>query len=408
MRYSQFFPKTQKEAPKDEVAVNAKYLLRGGYIDKLMAGSYTLLPLGMRVVQKINQIIREEINKTGAQELLMPLLHPKEIWNETGRWDSAKEVMYQFEKNEKEYALSFTHEEIVMDLIRKHTSSYKDLPVMVYHFSTKFRNELRAKSGILRGREFMMKDLYSAHSSEEDLMKYYWKVADAYVEIFKRMGIDVKITEASGGVFTSSHTHEFQALCEVGEDTIYHKEGWEFWKNKEVMTEEELSDPDVKSAQAIEVGNIFPLGTMYAEKMQALFTDEDGSRKPVWFASYGIGPTRVMGTLVEMFHDDKGILWPENIAPFQVHLIGLHEKADEVYQQLLDAGIEVLYDDRWETNAGEKFADADLIGIPVRLVVSAKTLSASSGQANTVMIEWKKRKSIDTELISFEEVLARL
>lgn len=254
----------------------------------------------------------------------------------------------------------------------------------------------------------MMKDLYSAHSSEEDLMKYYWKVADAYVEIFKRMGIDVKITEASGGVFTSSHTHEFQALCEVGEDTIYHKEGWEFWKNKEVMTEEELSDPDVKSAQAIEVGNIFPLGTMYAEKMQALFTDEDGSRKPVWFASYGIGPTRVMGTLVEMFHDDKGILWPENIAPFQVHLIGLHEKADEVYQQLLDAGIEVLYDDRWETNAGEKFADADLIGIPVRLVVSAKTLSASSGQANTVMIEWKKRKSIDTELISFEEVLARL
>ncbi|MBI5045240.1 MAG: hypothetical protein HZC02_04900 [Candidatus Levybacteria bacterium] len=408
MRYSQFFPQTLKEAPKDEVAVNAKYLIRGGYIDKLMAGSYTLLPLGMRVVQKINQIIREEMNKTGAQELLMPLLHPKEIWNETGRWDSASEVMYQFEKNDKEYALSFTHEEIVMDLIRKHTSSYKDLPIKVYHFSTKFRNELRAKSGILRGREFMMKDLYSAHFSEEDLMEYYWKVADAYLEIFKRIGIDVKIAEASGGVFTTSHTHEFQALCEVGEDTIYHKEGWKFWKNKEVMTEEELSDPDVKSAQAIEVGNIFPLGTMYAEKMSALFTDQDGSKKPVWFASYGIGPTRVMGTLVEIFHDDKGIIWPEAVAPFQVHLIGLHEKADSVYHNLLEAGVEVLYDDRWDTNAGTKFADADLIGIPVRLVVSTKTLSAGSGQAGTAMIEWKKRDSDKTELLTFEEVLARI
>ncbi|MEK7605707.1 MAG: aminoacyl--tRNA ligase-related protein [Patescibacteria group bacterium] len=407
MRYSSFFPQTIKEAPKDEVAVNAKYLIRGGYIDKLMAGSYTLLPLGMRVVQKINQIIREEMNKTGAQELLMPLLHPKEIWNETGRWDSAKEVMYQFEKNDKEYALSFTHEEIVMDLIRKHTNSYKNLPVKVYHFSTKFRNELRAKSGILRGREFMMKDLYSAHRSEEDLLTYYWQVADAYIEIFKRIGIDVKITEADGGVFTKSHTHEFQALCEVGEDTIYHKEGWKFWKNKEVMTQEELDDPEVKNAQAIEVGNIFPLGTMYAERMNALFTDEDGSRKPVWFASYGIGPTRVMGTVVEISHDDRGIIWPEAIAPFAVHLIGLHERADEVYEELVQAGVDVLYDDRWDSGAGEKFADADLIGIPVRLVVSSKTHSASSGQAGE-QVEWKKRDSSETELLATDEVIKRL
>lgn len=398
MRYSQFFPQTIKEAPKDEVAVNAKYLIRGGYIDKLMAGSYTLLPLGMRVVQKINQIIREEMNKTGAQELLMPLLHPKEIWNETGRWETAREVMYQFEKNDREYALSFTHEEIVMDLIRKHTNSYKNLPVKVYHFSTKFRNELRAKSGILRGREFMMKDLYSAHTSEEDLMKYYWQVADAYLEIFKRIGINVKITEADGGVFTASHTHEFQALCEVGEDTIYYKEGWKFWKNKEVMTQEELDDPGIKSAQAIEVGNIFPLGTMYAEKMNALFTDRDGSRKPVWFASYGIGPTRVMGTVVEISHDDRGIIWPESIAPFAVHLIGLNDQADKVYDQLLAEGIEVLFDDREDTGAGEKFADADLIGIPVRLVVSSKTGDK---------IEWKKRDSQESELLDVNEVIER-
>lgn len=406
MRYSKLFAKTIKEAPKNEMAVNARYLLRGGFIDKLMAGSYTLLPLGLRVIAKINTIIREEMNKTGAQEVLMPLLHPKEIWNETGRWDSAKEVMYQFEKNDKEYALSFTHEEIVMDLIRKHVSSYKDLPMKVYHFSTKFRNELRAKSGILRGREFMMKDLYSAHSSEEDLMKYYWQVADAYLVIFKRLGIDAKITEADGGVFTKDHTHEFQAVCAVGEDTIYHKEGWKFWKNKEVMTDEELKDPEVKSVQSIEVGNIFPLGTMYAEKMGALFTDKDGSRKPAWFASYGIGPTRVMGTLVEMFHDDRGIIWPESVAPFQVHLVSMTgnkqqvtSSADKVYEILTAEGIEVLYDDREDTGPGQKFADADLIGIPVRLVVSTKT-----GE----QVEWKRRREEKTELLSIEQVLKNL
>lgn len=399
MRYSKLFPKTIKEDPKDDVSVNARYLMRGGFIDKLMAGSYSLLPLGRTVERKIEQIIREEMNATGAQEVLMPLLHPKEIWNETGRWDSAKEVMYQFEKNDKEYALSFTHEEIVMDLLRKHVSSYKDFPVMIYHFSTKFRNELRAKSGILRGREFLMKDLYSAHISEDDLMDYYWKVKDAYLKIFQRMGLDIKVAEASGGVFTDRHTHEFQVPCRTGEDTIYHKEGWKFWKNKEVMTEEELNDPEVQSISAIEVGNIFPLGTMYAEKMGMVFTDKEGNRKPVWFGSYGIGPTRVMGTIVEVSHDDRGIIWPEAVAPYSAHLIGLSNKADEVYQRLADADIEVLYDDREDSGAGQKFADADLIGIPVRLVVSEKTGD---------QVEWKKRNEEKTELISLDEVCMRL
>lgn len=406
MRYTKLFPKTIKEAPKDEVAVNAKYLLRAGFIDKLMAGSYTLLPLGMKVVQKINAIIREEMNATGAQELLMPLLHPKEIWNETGRWDKAKEVMYQFEKNDKEYALSFTHEEIVMDLIRKHANSYKDFPIKVYHFSTKFRNEPRAKSGILRGREFMMKDLYSAHVSEEDLMKYYWEVADAYLRIFKRIGFDVKIAEADGGVFTSEHTHEFQVLCDVGEDTIYMADGWKFAKNDEVMTEEDRKAPDLQAMKSIEVGNIFPLGTMYAEKMNALFTDSDGTRKPAWFASYGIGPTRVMGTLVELFHDDRGIVWPKSVAPFQVHLINLKNQnanlkseGDKVYETLLANNIDVLYDDREDTGPGQKFADADLIGIPVRLVVSAKTEDK---------VEWKKRNEEKSELLSVEQVIKKL
>lgn len=406
MRYSKLFAKTLKEAPHDEVAVNAKYLMRGGFIDKLMAGSYTLLPLGFRVVTKINNIIREEMNATGAQEILMPLLHPKEIWNETGRWDEASEVMYQFEKNEREYALSFTHEEIVMDLIRKHVTSYKDLPLALYHFSTKFRNELRAKSGILRGREFMMKDLYSAHATKEDLMKYYWEVADAYMRAFKRIGIEAIITEADGGVFTSDHTHEFQAECEVGEDTIYIADGWKMAKNEEVMTPEDRKAPGLRSIKSIEVGNIFPFGTeKYADKMGGMFTDKDGQKKPVWFASYGIGPTRVMGTLVELYHDDKGIIWPASVAPYQAHLIelsnqesGIRNQADRIYEMLEAEGVEVLYDDR-DVPPGQKFADCDLIGIPVRLVVSAKT-----GEN----IEVKKRSASDSSLVTFNQVVELL
>src|SRR3989338_8453063 len=262
MRYSEFFGKTIKQIPRDETAKNAKLLIRGGFVDKLMAGSYSLMPLGFRVVKKIEQIIREEMNSTGAQEILMPLLHPKSIWNETGRWDSAKEVMYQFQKDDKEYALSFTHEEIVLDLVRKHVQTYRDFPVKIYHFSTKFRNELRAKSGILRGREFLMKDLYSAHVSKEDMMKYYWKVADAYMRVFVRIGFDVVITEAAGGVFTNERTHEFQAVCESGEDTIYMAKDWEFAKNREVMSEDELKRTDLQVYNAIEVGNIFLLGTI--------------------------------------------------------------------------------------------------------------------------------------------------
>jgi prolyl-tRNA synthetase len=402
MKYSQLFAKTERNDPKDEVAVNAKYLMRGGFIDKLMAGSYTLLPLGRRVERKIEQIVREEMDKTGAQEILMPLLHPKEIWNETGRWETAAEVMYQFEKSEKEYALSFTHEEIVMDLIRKHLKSYKDLPIAVYHFSTKFRQELRAKSGILRGREFLMKDLYSAHVSEEDLMDYYWKVSDAYLVAFKRMGLDVVIAEADGGVFTKNHTHEFQLRTDAGEDIIYMADGWKFWKNKEIMTEEDFANPTLQSVKSIEVGNIFPLGTMYAEKMNVFFTDETGAKKPVWFGSYGIGMTRMVGAIVEASHDDRGIIWPESVAPYKVHLVLIQNSeskiqnfAEDVYQKLQDSGVEVLFDDR-DVPAGEKFADADLLGIPYRVVVSAK---------NGEQVEVKKRNEEKAQVMDMGELV---
>ncbi len=393
MLQSQMFPKTKKEAPKDAESVNHKLLVRAGFMDQLMAGSWTLLPMGWKVVTKINQIIREEINAIGGQEMLMPLLHPKSIWGETGRWDKANEIMYKLkDMHDKEFVLSFTHEEIVMDLLRKTINSYKDLPVSVYHFSTKFRNELRAKNGILRGREFMMKDLYSAHTTEEDLMDYYEKVKQAYSKIFTRLGFNFKVAKASGGVFTDKFTHEFQVLSDAGEDNIYWKEGDVEATNEEVL---EGKKEDYISAKSIEVGNIFPLGTWYAEKMGMTFTDADGKRKPVWFGSYGIGPTRVMGTWVEVSHDDKGIIWSKEIAPFQVHLIGLNGKGKEIYENLLKKGIDVLFDDR-DLGAGEKFKDADLIGIPVRLVVSDKT-----GEK----LEYKERTSEESKLLDFDEVL---
>lgn len=410
MRYSKVFGKTTKTISKDEVAVNAQLLLRGGFIDKLMAGSYTLLPLGFRVKEKIEQVIREEMNSTGAQEMLMPLLHPKNIWNETGRWEKAREVMYQFKKNDKEYALSFTHEEIVLDVIRKHINSYKDLPIKIYHFSTKFRDELRARSGILRGREFIMKDLYSAHTSKEDLDDYYFKVADAYMKVFHRFGLDAKMVEAGGGVFTDEHTHEFQVLNSSGEDTIYYCNTCDFAQNDEIATVKEgdtcpKCSGEIKSGKSIEVGNIFRFGTTYSEKMNVTYNSEKGIKEHVYLGSYGIGITRMIGVLAETFHDERGLLWSDVVAPFQVHLVGLGniqeivERADEVYKMLMDAGVEVLYDDREGVGAGEKFADADLIGIPVRLVVSAK-----SGE----QVELKKRNEKETKLLAPQEIILRL
>jgi prolyl-tRNA synthetase len=419
MLQSKLFPKTRKDAPKDAESVNHKLLVRAGFIDQLMAGSWTLMPLGWRVVDKINNIIREELTKIDALEVLMPLLHPKSIWNETGRWETAKEVMYQFkDSREKEFALSFTHEEIFLDLVRKHVNSYQDLPVSLYHFSTKFRNEPRARSGILRGREFMMKDLYSLHVDEKDFWKYYEEVKEAYSKIFKRIGFKFKITEAGGGVFTDNFTHEFQVPADGGEDLIYYCSGCDWAVNREVFDPNEVKKPinekakkvcplcgsAVVETKSIEAGNIFPFGTYYSEKMNVVFTDEKGRKTHPHFGSYGIGSTRVMGTWVETDkgHDEKGIIWPESIAPYQVHLVELkNEKnkkqknmAKEVYEKLSGAGIEVLWDDR-DVGAGQKFADADLIGLPVRLVVSEKT-----GEK----VEMKIRTSNETELRDLESL----
>jgi len=420
MKYSSFFPKTNKREFKDDLSVNAVLLVKAGYVDQLMAGSYTLLPLGFRVIENIKNIIREELSATGAAEMIMPLLHPREIWDQTGRWSDpdVKQIMYQFKDiHDKEFGLSFTHEEIVMHTLGKYVKSYKDLPVKIYQFSTKFRNEPRAKSGVLRGREFLMKDLYSAHVSEEDMYIYYNQVKDVYPKIFKKLGMDSITVEASGGVFTDKNTHEFQVLSDAGEDTIFVcdcKNGCDcqFAQNKEIYQGAEgdkcpqCSDGcSVKTAKSIEVGNIFPLGTKYSEKMNVLYTDREGKRNPIWFASYGIGPTRIMGTLVELFHDERGIIWPESVTPFQVYLIGIMnqdsrimEEAERIEKKLEDAGIEVLVDDR-DISVGEKFASADLLGFPYRLVVSEKTAGK---------IEFKSRKSQETGLLNLDEVISKL
>lgn len=401
MRFSRLFTKTIKETPSDEEAINAKLLIRGGFISKVMAGVYEYMPLGLRVLNKINNIIRQEINAVGGQEIFMSALQSKETWSTTGRWQSARDVMYQFEDGfGKEVGLGWTHEEPLTAAAKRYINSYKDLPKAVYQIQTKFRNEERPKSGLLRGREFLMKDLYSFHAGEEDLNDYYEKVAQAYINIFNRVGLTARRTLASGGSF-SKFSDEFQVLARVGEDTIFYCQKCDYAANKEVAGELKLKDEcpkcggGLKEAKSIEVGNIFKLGTRFSEAFGLNFTDKDGAKKPVIMASYGIGPGRLMGAIVETSHDDKGIIWPVSVAPFAVNLVALEggeAEAEKIYRQLVDAGKEVLYDDRRDKTAGEKFAEADLIGIPFRIVVSKKTLAEDG-------VELKKRSEANSKII---------
>ncbi|MBI2075321.1 MAG: hypothetical protein HYT82_01480 [Candidatus Harrisonbacteria bacterium] len=415
MLFSQLFSKTTKAFPKDEEAVNAKYLLRGGFIRKMSAGVFTFLPLGFRVLQKVVNIVREEMNAIGAEELLMNALVAKEYWTKTGRWDVDVVFKVLDGKNPKPaFSLSWTHEELITELASKYVHSYKDLPFSAYQIQTKFRNEPRAKSGLLRGREFMMKDLYSFHRDEEDLDRFYDIVKEAYFNVFKRAGIQAVYTLAAGGDFTSSNTHEFQAICPVGEDTIYVCSKCAYAENKEIS---KLSgggrypkcEGKIKEEKAIEVGNIFPLGAKYSDAFDLRYTDEKGEKNPVVMGSYGIGVSRLMATVVEMYHDEKGIVWPESVAPFKVHLLELagasaspaeagRKSAKKIYEDLQKIGVEVLYDDR-KASAGEKLTDADLIGLPFRLVVSPKTGDK---------IEVKKRNEEITKIMSFEEVIKLL
>ncbi len=406
MRLSKLFTKTVREAPADETAKNAQLLIRGGFVFKNSAGLYSFLPLGLRVLEKLIKIIREEMNMIGGQEMFMPALVDRKYMEATGRWNL--DVGYDAKsKSEKEanFTLGWTHEEVLTAIASKYVSSYKDLPFSAYQIQTKFRHEARAKSGLLRGREFLMKDLYSFHTFEEDLYKFYDIAKGSYFNVFNRCGLKSFYTLAGGGDFTLSNTHEFQVLCDVGEDTIYVCLKCEYAENKEIS---KLKNGDkcpkcgekIHEERSIEVGNIFPLGTKYSEALDLNFVDAQGNKKPVVMGSYGIGISRLMGTIAEIHNDEKGIIWPESVAPHKVHLIvldGKNKEADEVYDNLLKSDVDVLYDDRDDKTAGEKFADADLIGCPVRIVVSKKTLEKDS-------VELKLRNEKDFKLIKLTEI----
>ncbi len=383
MRLSTTFVKTSRTAPKDETARGAQYLSRAGYVYKELAGIYDYLPLGLRVLDNIKGIIREELNKIGCQEVLLTTLQNPELWQKTDRWDPSKvDIWFKTELAAGgELGLAPTHEEPITNLMRSFITSYKDLPVAAYQFQTKFRNELRAKSGIMRTREFLMKDLYSFAATESDHNRFYHQVEQTYKAIYNRLGVgaDTFQTFASGGVF-SKYSHEFQTLTDVGEDTIYFNADKSVVLNEEVLNDEVLQDLGVKreelqSARAAEVGNTFTLGSKYSNPLGLLFTDQDGQRKDVIMGCYGIGVSRVMGVIAEKFSDDKGLVWPENIAPYKYYLIGIGERGTEVAEKLYRGNEDiVLLDDR-DARPGEKFADSDLLGIPYRLVISDKTLA---------------------------------
>ncbi len=412
MRQSNLFTKTRKEAPADEVSKNAELLIRGGFINKEMAGVYDFLPLGLMVLNKIINIIREEMNELGGYEIFMSSLQRPELWKshfEQDRWDDANvDTWFKTKlKNGSELGLGFTHEEPISNMLEQFVSSYKNFPFSVYQFQNKFRNETRAKSGIMRTREFIMKDLYSFSKDEKQHLEFYEKAKEAYIKIFKRVGIGhvTYLTFASGGVF-SKFSHEFQTITSAGEDTIYiHKEK-NIAVNKEVFTEDVKKDlgldGEFVEEKAVEVGNIFTLGTKFSAPHLVFESEADG-KKPVFMGSYGIAPSRLMGTVVEVLSDDKGIIWPEAIAPFAVHLLVLgedkvvREEAEKTFKSLTDAGVEVLFDDRSEVSPGEKFADADLLGMPYRAVVSTRSIKEGG-------VELKKRIEEKGKIVTLNEL----
>lgn len=417
MRQSRLFTHTSKNVPTDADSVNAKLLTQAGFVHQEMAGVYSWLPLGLRVLHKVENIIRDELDKLGAQEILMSALQPKENWDTSGRWDSVDVLFKIPSQTGKVYGLGPTHEEIVTPLVKTFLNSYKDLPIAVYQIQSKFRDELRAKSGVLRGREFGMKDLYSFHASTEGLDTYYSKVLETYLTIFSRCGLNAKVVEASGGSFSKKFSHEFQVLTPAGEDKILTSETGTFAQNTEIATLKE-GDKNPENGETlelktgVEVGNIFDLGTKFSDAFDVAFTDENGERKTAVMGCYGIGTTRLVGTIVEASHDDKGMIWPVSVAPFHVHLVGLKSKdaavqsridstAKEMYDGLWAEGVEVLWDDREGVSPGEKFADADLIGLPLRLVVSEKTLKEDS-------VEWKGRNESVAKLVKIQDVIEQI
>lgn len=409
MRQSQLFTKTRREAPADEVSKNAELLIRGGYIHKEMAGVYSYLPLGLLVLKKIENIIREEMNAIGGVEMKTSILQNKEIWEKTNRWDdSVVDNWFKTKlKNGGEVGLSWTNEETYTSILKQYINSYKDLPAYPYDFKEIFRNESRSKSGIMRGREFYWKALYSFSKDEEEHNVFYEKAKIAYQNIFEKVGIGslTYVTFSSGGTF-SKFSHEFQTITEAGEDIIYVDENKKIAINKEVFNDEVieslgLQKEELVEKKAIEVGNIFTLGTKFSEPFDLKYKNEKGEDKMVFMGCYGIGLGRVLGTIVETLCDDKGVIWPAEVAPFKYHIIEIvsekkevKEMAEKIYKKLGEEN--VLYDDR-DLRAGEKFADADLLGMPYQIIVSEKNIASGK-------LEIKNRKTSETKMVSEEEI----
>lgn len=404
MRQCELFIKTLKEDPKDEVFPGIKFLRRAGFVSKVGAGIYSYLPLGKRVIDKIESIVREGIEEFGAKEILMPALHPSENWKKTKRWQEF-EALYKIKsRGRQEYALGPTHEEIVVPLVKEFLDSYKDLPIYLYQIQTKFRDEPRARLGLIRAREFIMKDLYSFHQNEKDMNDYYKKIFSAYEKIFSRLGLKVIPTKASGGTF-SKFSDEFQVKSEAGEDTIYFCQKCKIGINREILTQAseicpQCQNKNLESFRGIEIGNIFKLKTRYSEAFDLKFKDKDGSLKTVIMACFGFGISRTMGAVAEASHDKNGLIWPENIAPYKFHLLNLSKdkkRGDKIYQDLQNLKFEVLYDDRQEVSPGEKLVEADLLGMPYRLVISDKLKEGE--------VEIKKREERKTRTTSIKEFI---
>ena len=411
MRRSKMFTKTSKTSPSDEVAKNAQLLIKAGFINKEMAGVYSYLPLGRKVLNNIIEIIRQEMNQVGGEEVSMTALQSPEVWRQSGRWsDDVMDVWFKTNlANGNQIGLAPTHEEPLTKLMTNFISSYKDLPRYPYQFQIKFRNELRSKSGLMRGREFWMKDLYSFSKNKEEHDVFYEKITQSYHNVYEKLGLGDSTykTFASGGSF-SKYSHEFQTISAIGEDKIYVHEEKNIAINEEVYTDEVLNDLGVKKSElvekkAVEVGNIFTLGTKFSEPIGLTYTDENGENKPVFMGSYGIGPSRLMGLIAEHFADDRGLVWPENIAPAKVYLIAIGDdikgKADELYSKLKENNIEVLYDDRDE-RPGKKFSDAELMGIPYRVVMSSKL--------GENQVELKSRTSDKTDTLTVDNLIDKL
>ncbi len=402
MKFSDSFVTTLRDAPKDAETVNHKLLVRAGFVRQLMAGVYTYLPFGLKVLNNINKIVREEMDAIGGIEVLMPLMHPASNWKQTGAWEKSDVLFKVKSRTKRDYALAQSNEETVTPLAQEFLHTHKDLPLAIYHINWKFRDELRSKSGILRGREFLMKDLYSFHIDQADFEKFYQKAKEAYLNVFKRLGLTAKVTEASGGGFSEKISYEFEVLTDAGEANILYcnKCDWcvnidDIDKYKEGDMCPSCGEDNLKHSLAAEVGNVFDLGQKYTKAFGLTVVGEQGTKVYPIMGCYGIGITRTMGVIVEKFHDEKGIVWPKEISPFDVHLVGLNGKGQELYEKLKKADVEVLFDDR-DVPAGQKFADADLIGVPVRLVVSDKTGDK---------IEVKARSSDKAELLDFESIM---